>query len=57
MAREFRQAVGLRLHDEAALKPLVGPGLDTLEVNPLWVRGEQVEALDALAVWSEEAQP
>lgn len=35
----------------------LGPELDTLEVNPLWVRGEQVEALDALAVWSEKAQP
>jgi hypothetical protein len=22
-----------------------------LEVNPLWVRGSDVEALDALAVW------
>jgi succinyl-CoA synthetase beta subunit len=27
----------------------LGPDLDTLEVNPLWVRGSQVEALDALA--------
>jgi succinyl-CoA synthetase beta subunit len=35
----------------------LGPGLDTLEVNPLWVHGEQVEALDALAVWSEKMQP
>jgi acyl-CoA synthetase (NDP forming) len=29
----------------------LGPDLDALEVNPLWVRGEDVEALDALAVW------
>ncbi|MEO9191083.1 MAG: acetate--CoA ligase family protein, partial [Acetobacteraceae bacterium] len=32
---------------EAALA--LGPTLDALEVNPLWVRGSQVEALDALA--------
>jgi acyl-CoA synthetase (NDP forming) len=29
----------------------LGPELHTLEVNPLWVRGDCVEALDALAVW------
>ena len=29
----------------------LGDELDTLEVNPLWVRGSEVEALDALAVW------
>ena len=29
----------------------LGPGLEALEVNPLWVRGSEVEALDALAVW------
>ncbi len=29
----------------------LGPELEALEVNPLWVRGAQVEALDALAVW------
>ena len=29
----------------------LGPDLEALEVNPLWVRGAQVEALDALAVW------
>jgi acetate---CoA ligase (ADP-forming) len=28
----------------------LGPDLETLEVNPLWVRGSVVEALDALAV-------
>ena len=28
-----------------------GPALEALEVNPLWVRGADVEALDALAVW------
>ena len=27
----------------------LGPTLDALEVNPLWVKGGQVEALDALA--------
>jgi acetate---CoA ligase (ADP-forming) len=29
----------------------LGPELEALEVNPLWVRGSDVEALDALAVW------
>ncbi len=28
-----------------------GPELVSLEVNPLWARGDQVEALDGLAVW------
>jgi acyl-CoA synthetase (NDP forming) len=30
----------------------LGSALDALDVNPLWVRGSQVEALDALAVSS-----
>lgn len=30
-----------------------GPQLATLEVNPLWVHGSQVEALDALCLWDE----
>jgi acyl-CoA synthetase (NDP forming) len=30
----------------------VGPDLAVLEVNPLWVHGAQVEALDALVEWS-----
>ncbi len=34
---------------EAALS--LGPDLAEMDVNPLWVRGEQVEALDALCVW------
>jgi len=29
----------------------LGDGLETLEVNPLWVSGSRVEALDALTVW------
>jgi succinyl-CoA synthetase beta subunit len=29
----------------------LGDNLDALEVNPLWVGGSDVEALDALAVW------
>ena len=29
----------------------LGPELEALEVNPLWVCGSEVEALDALAVW------
>jgi hypothetical protein len=31
------------------------PGMQALEVNPLWVSGDQVEALDVLVV-TEEAQ-
>ena len=29
----------------------LGPRLAALEINPLWVRGDEVEALDALAAW------
>jgi acyl-CoA synthetase (NDP forming) len=29
----------------------LGPDLEALDVNPLWVRGSHVEALDALFVW------
>ncbi|TWG92815.1 acyl-CoA synthetase (NDP forming) [Mesorhizobium sp. J18] len=32
-----------------------GPDLRALEVNPLWVRGDKVEALDALFDWEPEA--
>jgi acyl-CoA synthetase (NDP forming) len=31
-----------------------GPALATLEVNPLWVHGSRVEALDTLCVWQAE---
>jgi hypothetical protein len=30
----------------------LGDELETLEVNRLWVRGEEIEALDGLTVWS-----
>jgi acetate---CoA ligase (ADP-forming) len=33
------------------------PGLVALEVNPLWVRGDQAEALDALVVTDEGTEP
>ena len=36
---------------EAALR--LGPDLVEMDVNPLWVRGDKVEALDALFVWQE----
>jgi acyl-CoA synthetase (NDP forming) len=29
----------------------LGPRLAALEINPLWVRGDAVEALDALVIW------
>ena len=33
----------------------LGPALEAMDVNPLWVNGSQVEALDALFVWDEPA--
>ena len=44
------QHVIARIGDAAVA---LGPDLEALEVNPLWVRGADVEALDALAVWRE----
>ncbi len=41
----------------AACATAQGPDLAALEVNPLWVRGNQVEALDALFVWDDTAAP
>jgi acyl-CoA synthetase (NDP forming) len=41
-------AVIARIGDAAVA---LGPDLEALEVNPLWVRGGEIEALDALAVW------
>lgn len=37
----------------ASLAEGLGDSLDTLEVNPLWAYGDQVEVLDALVVWAE----
>jgi succinyl-CoA synthetase beta subunit len=37
---------------EAALS--LGTALDTLEINPLWVDGDQIEALDVLVVTSQD---
>lgn len=36
----------------AGLAAGLGPGLESLEVNPLLVQGSRVEALDALITWS-----
>jgi hypothetical protein len=33
----------------------LGPDLVELDVNPLWVRGSHIEALDALFVWQDAA--
>jgi succinyl-CoA synthetase beta subunit len=30
----------------------LGPDLAAMDINPLWVRGAEVEALDALFVWN-----
>ncbi|MBW0102410.1 acetate--CoA ligase family protein [Pseudonocardia sp. KRD291] len=35
----------------------LGPDLAALEVNPLLVHGDRVEAVDALAVWGADADP
>ncbi len=35
----------------------LGPDLVAMDVNPLWVRGDHVEALDALFVWQDETEP
>ena len=32
----------------------LGEDLQALEINPLWVDGDNIEALDALAIWSSE---
>ena len=37
--------------DIAAVAVSLGDRLESLEVNPLLVRGDQVEALDALITW------
>jgi acyl-CoA synthetase (NDP forming) len=39
----------------AALAESLGDELESIEVNPLWVRGHQVEALDALVTWHDPA--
>lgn len=44
-------AAAIRRIGDAAMA--LGPDLVSLEVNPLLVRGDAVEALDALAVWNE----
>jgi acetate---CoA ligase (ADP-forming) len=43
----------------AGIAALAGsmPGLLALEVNPLWVRGDQIEALDVLVVTEEGTEP
>lgn len=35
----------------------LGPDLAELDVNPLWVCGSQIEALDALFVWQDDRSP
>jgi acyl-CoA synthetase (NDP forming) len=45
-------ASAIRRIGDAALA--LGPDLVSLEVNPLLVRGDAVEALDALAIWTAE---
>ncbi len=31
-----------------------GPDLEALDINPLWVHGSRIEALDALCVWRDD---
>ncbi len=35
----------------------LGPGLVSLEINPLLAHGATIEALDALAVWDDATAP
>lgn len=45
-------AVTAVIRSIAELAQSLGPELDTLEVNPLYVRGSVVEALDGLITWT-----
>jgi hypothetical protein len=38
----------------AALAMSLGPRLESIEINPLYVRGEGIEALDAVVTWANE---
>lgn len=51
------QAVGSAVAAIGDLALRLGPELAALDVNPLWVDGARVEALDGLAVWREAAAP
>jgi len=35
-------------------RPAEAPPLDTIEINPLRVDGNQIEVLDALVVWDKD---
>lgn len=45
-------AVGAAVASIGDVALALGPDLAALEVNPLWVRADQVEALDGLAIWA-----
>lgn len=47
------RAVGTAVAAIGDLALRLGPDLAALDVNPLWVDGAQVEALDGLAIWCE----
>jgi acyl-CoA synthetase (NDP forming) len=44
--------IGAAVAALARLAHRLGPRLESLEVNPLWVDGDRVEALDAAITWS-----
>ena len=46
-------AVAHAIERIAAAALAFGPDLDSLDINPLWVNGREVEALDALCVWTQ----
>jgi acyl-CoA synthetase (NDP forming) len=50
-------AVGRAVAALGDLAIRLGPKLAALDVNPLWVDGDQVEALDGLAVWRDAPIP
>jgi succinyl-CoA synthetase beta subunit len=45
------QALGEVIYRISTLALALGPNLNALEINPLLVKGERVEALDVLVSW------
>jgi hypothetical protein len=46
-------AVAHSIERIAAAALAFGPDLDSLDINPHWVNGGEVEALDAMCVWTQ----
>ncbi|MEU0482525.1 acetate--CoA ligase family protein [Streptosporangium sp. NPDC006013] len=48
--------VAAAVHGVQRLATALGPELRAVEVNPLWVRGDRVEALDLLVEWAPRSE-